>query len=131
MIKQAILLCILPLLLGIVIYIFFRDQGILGISARLSNDKPYPFVKPIINTLPDFCWAFSLSNTLYLFFKISSVSLKRSTIFIILSVALSEIVQIFFPKHFTFDWLDLLADLIACSISLICMQTNFYDKKKV
>lgn len=129
MAKRITYLCLLPLFIGGLVYIFFRKNGLLGISLHLLDVTP-TFWTVLINSLPDFCWAFSLSNALYMFFAYYHFSRLGSTLLIALLITFSEIIQVFFPRHFTFDMVDFFVDLLSVFLAAIC-QRNSYENKKV
>lgn len=48
-----------------------------------------------------------------------ALPLKTKAALIIIVVSFTEIIQIFFPKQFTFDWIDLLLSIIIAFVTLI------------
>lgn len=124
MAKRIGYLCFLPLFIGGLIYIFFRKAGLLGISLPMFDISRTTFWKVILDTLPDFCWAFSFSNALHIFLYTFGLSFWKSTLFILVAICGSELLQILLPQYFTFDIVDLLAELFAVFLSSI----YFYRK---
>ena len=129
MLKRIVMLCVLPLMLGGAVYIFFREGGLLGLSWKVPCD-PGVFGRFLISTFPDFCWSFSLANALYLFLCGLYVSLRKSFILVTAVIVFSEMIQVFFPKRFTFDFKDLLAGLLAVFLSTYYSKQALYEKKK-
>lgn len=130
MAKRILFLCIFPLFIGSLVYIFFRKDGLLGVSLHVFSIDYTQFWKVIVGTLPDFCWAFSLSNALYLLFGYHHFSFLKGSVLIVSLIVVSECLQIFVPRHFTFDILDLFVDLLAVFFAAI-FQRNLYEWKKI
>lgn len=114
--KKILLHTMLPLLLGFCIYLFFHKPN-LAIHHYLyrycSIPNYYAAIKNnwlanfILNHAADVLWAYSFGIFLIISFQsIKNKYLKAA--FILLIVSFTEIVQVFYPKIFTFDWLDLL-----------------------
>ncbi len=128
MTKRIFYLCLLPLCIGGVIYIFFRKNGLVGLLLHVTDFKPGSVWKVLINTLPDFYWAFSLSNALYIFFNSHNFSFKRALWVIGFVIIFSEIVQLLVPTYFTFDVLDLFAVLLAFILSSMIAKSSYENK---
>jgi hypothetical protein len=118
--KKLLLHTILPLVLGFAIYLFFHKPNLLihyygskycSIPNFYENIKHIWLAIFLLNHLPDVLWAYSfgvfLVTTLYF---VPNKYLKAALILFIVSI--TEVVQVFYPKHFTFDWLDLFFILI-------------------
>lgn len=125
------LLCIFPLLTGGASYIFLRRNGLFGVSINLIYSKPSQLWMTVINVLPDFCWAFSLSNALHFLFSHNTFPFAKSTFIIALVIVFSEVIQVFFSGYFTFDIFDLFAALIAVCLSSKYCQRNLYENKSL
>lgn len=119
--------CTLPLLIGLTIYILLHKPDLLLHRWLSGNFRLLNFHHQVIknyvavfllNHLPDCLWAYSLSNFLALFFP-GLFSFKVKAAFIMVLVSATEIVQVFFPKQFTFDWIDLLLTIIVSFFTLI------------
>ncbi len=113
--KKILLHTILPLLLGFCIYLFFHKPNLLlhvYCNKYLSIPNYYVLIKNnwlavlLLNHLPDILWAYSFGIFLSISFQfVENKYLKAALILLI--VSFTEVVQIFYPKSFTFDWLDL------------------------
>lgn len=115
--RSIVLLCVLPLLTGTAVYILFRARGIMGFSFAAGGRPATGLAAVLTGVLPDFCWAFSLASALYLYFRAVGWTLAQSTLVILPLLLLSEVIQIWLPRYFTFDWLDLGATLAAVLLS--------------
>lgn len=120
--NRLTLTVLLPLLIGAMIYILFRDDSIkmfswfekIGIGGFLkifresiSNQSYIP--KWIIFSLPDALWAFSFTNIMLIMWQDKIT--KSSVLWILLAPAiaiLSEVGQALKIVHGTFDILDLI-----------------------
>lgn len=114
----------LPLLIGAMIYIFYRPNvwfiKILHIDHFYIHQQMQIsfFKKLIIYSGPDFCWAYSftsailIGNTLFRF-----GSFKQLSIFIFSFLILTECLQLFLKRMFTFSIEDLFAVILAFSLS--------------
>jgi hypothetical protein len=129
MIKNIMLLCLLPLFLGGLVYIFFRQSGIFGLSLKPLHYKDSVLPPVLINILPDFCWAFSFSNTLNFFFWQFGLSFWKAAAFMLAPICFSEFIQLFFPQYFTFDIADLLVEIFAFFLSSIYFHRRVYENK--
>lgn len=116
MLKKVLLYCIFPLLCGGFFYIFFHKPDLLlhrWIYSYVTFPNYYNWLKNnflgrlLLNHFADIAWCYSLSHFLksFYFLKISYNSQAALIIFI---VSCTEVIQLLFPKQFTFDWLDLL-----------------------
>jgi hypothetical protein len=121
------LLCLLPLFVGSLVYIFFRPSGIFGISLKPLPYKHSVLPALLINIIPDFCWAFSFSNALNIFFSQFGLSFWKGVGFILALVCFSEFIQILLPQYFTFDIADLLVEIFAVFLSSIYFHRNVYE----
>jgi hypothetical protein len=128
MVKRIFYLCFLPLLIGAFVYIFFGKAGLLGMSLHVVDITRFPFGGILIDTFPDFCWAFSLSNALHIFFYHVDVSFWKSTGFISVVTCGSELIQTILPQYFTFDLADLVIELFAVLLSSVYFH-KIYESK--
>src|SRR5882762_8255532 len=115
MIKRIVWHCVLPLLTGFVIYLFFHQPNLKlhqWFADHYSVPNFYSAIKGnslaifFLNHFPDALWDYSLTCFLMLYISNSIKKYSRATLIISL-VSLTEIIQLFFPKQFTFDWTDL------------------------
>jgi hypothetical protein len=107
---------LLPLILGGIIYIFFHKPNLaLHEYVKTANyyhlfQKNY-FFKLLLNYIPDFLWAYSLS---YFFNTYLPNSWKwKKPVSILFLISFSECIQLFLPTIFTFDFYDLLISICA------------------
>ena len=124
---------VIPLLLGFLIYVFFHKPNLalhfyLNKLTALPNYyhsiKGNAFYVFLINHLPDALWIYSLGIFLLISFDfIKNTYLKAA--FIVIIGSSTEIVQVFSSKAFTFDFVDLLINIII--LLLICFR---YENKK-
>jgi hypothetical protein len=121
---KILLLCVLPLLIGASVYVFFRQKGLLGLSWANPGNPGNDLGRILINTIPDFCWSFSLANALHLFGAYQQAGFWKTTRLAGLAVIVSEIVQLFFPFAFTFDLFDLFAAILAFALSFLYFKRN-------
>lgn len=125
--KQNIrLICIhilIPLIIGGFVYLFFRSST--WIHYHIFN---YAKVHPIVSLsgtwgnilafqLPDFCWSYALSSSMFLWKKTNGIRYSYISLLIASIVIGAELIQIFMPAMFTFDSRDLLAAGIAFLLS--------------
>lgn len=111
----------LPLIIGCIIYLFGRNNTWLNenlhglyINSAFQNTS---FYKIVVYNVPDFCWDYSLASALFLWGRYYFKNKKLLAVIIFLILILSETIQIFFPKTFTFDWLDECAAMLAFLLS--------------
>ena len=126
-VRKAFFLCVLPLLVGACIYVLFRREGLMGFSINEPRQFKNEFARILINTIPDFCWSFSLVNALYLFAKTRTIGFWKTTWLAGLIIILSEAIQLLFPRSFTFDMLDLIAAILAFLLSFLYFKRPKYE----
>ena len=134
MFKKLLLYCVAPLLTGLCFYIFFHKPDLL-LHSWLKYYLTFPnyyntlidnfWGKLLLNHFADIVWCYSLTHFLKLFYFLN-LSYKTKAALIISIVSLTEIVQLFFPKQFTFDWIDL---LISFLIPLLILRFNKNENK--
>ena len=115
LLKKVLLYCFFPLLCGALFYIFFHKPDLL-LHRWLYSFSTFPNYynllknnfggRLLINHLADITWCFSLTHFLRLFYFLNFSQNIRAAL-IILIVSFTEIIQLLFPKQFTFDWKDL------------------------
>ena len=134
MFKWIVWRCVFPLLIGFIVYLFFHKPDLLlhqwladhySIPDFYTSIKDKPVAIFLLNHVPDALWDYSLTCFLILCISNSIKKYTRAALIIFL-VSLTEIVQLLFPKQFTFDWTDL---LIAIMISLFTLTYSAYEKK--
>lgn len=116
--------CILPLVIGFLIYYFFRPEVAfiqwMGNTLPLMNPQEMSaFGKWLVYSGPDFCWSYSLTSALLLW---NNTRTHPHRFFPWIAAALvigAELVQWSLPGKFVFDWADLLAAVLAFILSLI------------
>jgi hypothetical protein len=137
---HIILLIILPLVIGFYIYAAYRPASIGFFSPvdrlvkawaippiiPIDTRQPGIFARFLLFYLPDICWAFALANALALVWWHRVRSPLRLYAGIATLVAASEILQYWTPRHFTFDWYDLLAAIVAVVLSYSCLKKIKY-----
>ncbi len=131
--KRNIVHIFIPLLLGFVVYLIFHKPNLqlhayitkfIAIPNYYNYFKQYAFFIFLLNHLPDALWIYSLGIFLLLSFEwVKNDWLKAA--FVIILGSLTEIIQLFLPNQFTFDWVDLLINIII--LILICFR---YEIKK-
>jgi hypothetical protein len=124
---------VIPMAIGFFLYLFFHKPNLLmhfylekhiGLPNYYSCIKAYKLYLFLLNHLPDALWIYSLG--VFLFVSLNFVNnnwLKAALILILGSI--TEIVQLFLPQQFTFDWIDLLINIII--LTLICYK---YENEK-
>lgn len=115
MLKKVLLYCFFPLLCGVLFYIFFHTPDLL-LHQWLSSYKTFPnyyhllknnfWGRLLLNHFADILWCYSLTHFFRLFYFLN-LSMQTRAALIVLIVSFTEIIQLFFPKQFTFDWIDL------------------------
>jgi hypothetical protein len=115
---------ILPVIAGVMIYVLFRKdtwfhhQLLKAISPKAVFSKGI-FTDIIAFNLPDFCWSYSLASALFIWEKWLHTRIRFFTAFVLLLLLVAELIQYFFAPQFTFDWLDLVAAVLAFFLSYL------------
>lgn len=133
-----ILTVLLPLFAGLTVYLLFRPSA--GISEFFYTLLGFPQLHVIAPNsvfgdlirfyLCDFLWAFSLTSALCLLLdKKRFAPVLALLICVVLGSAL-EICQGSGITSGTFDFLDIIAELIGSALSLIILHIIFYGGKK-
>jgi hypothetical protein len=120
--KKILFYCFLPLLIGALIYVFYRPHGLLNFSFYKPGALNVPMI--LIYSLPDFFWGFSMAMALHLFSFHFGYSRKLTTLIIMTLTLGSEFLQLLFPQNFTFDVWDIMALVIAIILSNLLVKTQ-------
>ena len=125
--RQTALHILLPLIAGITCYILFRKDT--WLHQQFFFTQRFPLIeakgtgmKIIAFNLPDFCWSYSLAAALFTWKKWYGESIRYFPLLVLLALLGSEVVQVFLPGIFTFDWIDILA---AFNAFLLSYYTSF------
>lgn len=120
--RQTALHILLPLIAGITCYILFRKDT--RLHQQFFFTQRFPLIeakatgmKIIAFNLPDFCWSYSLAAALFTWKKWYGESIRYFPLLVLLALLGSEVVQVFLPGIFTFDWIDFFAAFIAFLLS--------------
>lgn len=121
---------LLPLVAGGLIYILYRPSvwftDIFNFNeGKINSEKTSFLEKLFIFSGPDFCWDYSFASSVFLlnfYYKFSSKEIIA--IVVLLFLIVSETVQLFLEKWFTFSYGDLIAAIIAVIISLLFTPKN-------
>jgi hypothetical protein len=118
--KKIILHTIVPLFIGFCVYLFFHKPNLLihfyankyfAFSNYYAAIKNNWFAIFMLNHVPDILWAYSFG--IFLITILGFIQNKYSkAAFILVLVSFTEIMQIFYPKNFTFDLVDLFLIII-------------------
>src|SRR6266496_1237850 len=112
----------LPLFIGLIIYLFYRPDLFPSISfSGHSTVNKIPLFQLLISSGPDFCWSYSFASALFIlnfiFFRSKLLFYIAVTI-----IVLAEGVQFFLAPYFTFDWVDMIAAIIAIALSYLILK---------
>lgn len=116
---KILLHCVLPLVIGFIIYLSGRNDTLLNkhLNIAFHYSVPHSWWFNIFRfNLPDFCWDYSFSSALFLWGKMIIAKIKYFPFAVLFLLIASEAIQIFF-RSFTFDWLDMLAAIFAFFLS--------------
>jgi hypothetical protein len=113
---------ILPILIGGLIYLFLHKPNLI-LHQYLHVPNYYAFGKGnfyfhlVLNYIPDFLWAYALSVFLFSFMPTNK---KASNYIVVLTVLFtSELIQLYYPQNFTFDFLDIIIYFVATSLAYV------------
>ena len=128
-VKRVFLHVILPLLAGFFIFFFFRPDVILVqfFSKReplIPFDQLTKLQEWLLFSGPDFCWAYSLSSALFIWEKWQGKPIRFFPFVVLLFIIGSELIQFLLTSAFTPDWVDVLAALLAFSLSYFFVRKN-------
>ena len=122
---KILLHIIAPLIIGCEIYLNGSHDNWLNIHGSFLR---IPFSMPLQNNFwnqvlvynfPDFCWDYSFASALFLWREKTSGKRDYFPIAVLSLLIMSESIQVLMPGSFTFDWLDMLAALLAFSLSCL------------
>jgi hypothetical protein len=128
LVKKIALHVILPLIIGLIIYVAARPETWL-----VQKLLPFPFsfidknrdilftdwfMKFIAFNGPDFCWSYSITSALLYWKHFSGIKIPYFPVLIFLLISVQEFVQLLFISHFTFDIMDMGAAVSAFILSL-------------
>ncbi len=74
-------------------------------------------LKVVAFQVPDFCWSLSLASSLFLFQGKTEWGSYFFSFVVLLLLVGAEFIQSLFPQHFTFDWGDVVAAVLAFLLS--------------
>lgn len=122
---------ILPLVIGTLIYAFFRGIPLINMQA-LSDLNPPQF---IIYNVPDALWFYALlSSVIFIWEYKASKNFIGWFVFVVLLCLLSEIFQLMKLIPGTFDYKDLIVYIITGLLSLLQLKKSYksyYSKQKL
>ena len=122
--KREVLLSLLSLSLGLFIYIFFRKETYIHTLLRMNHSFGFShlnffgsdFIKYY---LPDFLWAFSLTNALIAVSEKTKVEVYIIGVVVIFLSIVWEILQLVKIVGGTFDFMDCFLYLIAAIAAVV------------
>lgn len=121
--RPVVLHVLLPLIVGTIIYLLFRQHTFLhriffsGTDYKAIIISENKFANVIAFNLPDFCWSYSFASALFIWEKRQERIIKYFPFIVLLILLMGELIQLFLPSMFTFDWLDLIAAFSAFLLS--------------
>lgn len=128
--RRLIIHIILPLVAGLAIYILFRKNTWLHHHLLPQGFNPVTLPQNwlsnfFIFNFPDFCWSYSLSCALFMWNSGNQfIAPAKFAIGVVALLIVVEVIQLWMPSRFTFDWLDLAATLIAFCLSWVQYRKN-------
>jgi hypothetical protein len=121
----------LPLLIGLFIYVFYRPNVWITRYLNLksfskSNPEDYCLIiKWIIYSGPDLCWAYSFASAIFI---LNHLYIRRSQgftfAFVLVTLMVSEIIQLFLKPYFTFSMSDLITIIAGCIFPIISIKRS-------
>lgn len=121
---KTLLHVFLPLIIGLFIYIFYRPNVWitrylnLGIDTQPNTENHSFITNWLIFSGPDFCWAYSFASLVFILnHSFKFMSHAAVFIFILLLTETSEVIQLLLKPNFTFSISDMIAILMACTLS--------------
>lgn len=120
--------CIFPLFTGFYIYLATREgynwiQDVFSFIHFSDRSLPWP-LEVIKFNVSDFCWNYSFASSLFLW-KSWTGSVTFSFFLLVTGLMLfAELIQIYIPEWFTFDWKDLVAAILAVGLSYFLNARN-------
>ena len=121
---RVLLHVFLPLLIGLIIYLFYRPNVWLTKQLNINADSYAEisnyslFKKWMIFSGPDLCWAYSFASAIFILnHLIKFTSHHFIFIVVLIIVAASELIQLFLKPNFTFSFSDFVTVIIACCLT--------------
>ncbi len=118
--------CLVPLFTGGLIYLFFRS-AVFTYAPKVEVQQPW--LKQFYFTLPDFCWSYSFAAALYLFSLYYHLCFIGTAMLIFIALIGAEVVQLYLPDQFTFDYFDLAAAVLAFVLCTFQMAKRAYENE--
>jgi hypothetical protein len=123
--KKIILHIILPLVIGLVIYMIVRPDNWIVQQLFPENHSGKGLVSPtspwyarwIAYSGSDFCWSYSFASALFFWKKADGSIHWKFVVIVLMLVCFFELIQFLFPGQFTFDAVDLAAAFCAVLLS--------------
>jgi VanZ family protein len=126
---------ILPVFIGFLVYLFlhkpnlwlhqvFQKYGTLNFYENIKSNAIAIF---LLHHLPDVLWMYSLSVFIKICIDVGTNKIVTAVVILFIAV-ISEAIQIFFPTQFTFDWIDVLLNVLVAL--LVIKYINFGHKKR-
>jgi hypothetical protein len=122
--KRNLTHIIVPLVIGFILYLFFHKPNLLlnfYLQKCIAIPNYYDHIKEnkilvfLLNHLPDALWIYALGVFLFVSLNFVNNNWLKAALILILG-SLTEIVQLFLPQQFTFDWIDLLINIIILTL---------------
>lgn len=120
-----ILNIVLPLLIGLFIYINCRPNSYIALmtSSVIGLREHYYTLPPIINNyVPDYMWAYALMFVVYRVVGIYKRNIRASICISIVFSVLTELFQLFQSNIFTFDGMDIAVEIMAITMASIVIK---------
>lgn len=132
-VKRVLLHVLLPLLIGLLIYLFFRPNVafVQWVSTReplIPLSQLNKLQQLVIYSGPDFCWSHSLSSALFIWEKLQGSPIRYFALVVLLLVIGSEMIQFLLTSTFTPDWMDVFAALSAFILSYLLIRRPYNEK---
>ena len=119
----------LPLLIGFIIYVFYRPNVWITrylnwtFSEQLNPENYSLITRWIIYSGPDFCWAYSFASAIFILNHLYiRLSQRFMFAFVLVILMVSEIIQLFLKPYFTFSMSDLITVIAGCILSIISIK---------
>jgi hypothetical protein len=121
---RAILIhIIMPLAIGGLVYLLLRSNSWIHVQlfspgSDLPVIKSHGFMADILKyNLADFCWSYSLASSLFVWKKWWGAPIPLFSLWVLLILAGSELIQLIPGSDFRFDPIDLFAAFLAFGLS--------------
>lgn len=120
-VKQIIKHVVLPLIIGVLVYVFFRNNTIFSVDFFYIQSYSN-LIKIIKNHLSDCLWAYSLTSCVLILTNIYGAFIC------IISVVFVLVMEVLSSKYFnqTFDWLDVIFMSFSCIIAIKLVKRNTF-----